>query len=127
MRLFPALLVVTASCGTANLWIERDADTRVLCWAPIVLPEGAESATYELVIYEAEQGLPRGQVHRRIGLTETRHVPRVLAPGEYVWTVRARYRHNGREWATRWRHETSPVVPPLALAANPAYDGFVVK
>ncbi len=45
----------------------------------------------------------RGRVVRQLPRVEgTECTLSGLAPGDYIWSVRARFRVDGREWITRW-------------------------
>lgn len=70
---------------------------------PAVL-EGIRDVTYDLKIWDMDDGVPVRLVYERYGLAEPSHrVETALAAGrEYAWSFRARFVLGGLPMATRW-------------------------
>lgn len=77
----------------------------VLAWVapPVASRSDLGPVCYDLRVWSAVGGYPRSLVYSATGVRGTHHcvVPE-LWPGDYVWTVRARYRIGGRPRATAW-------------------------
>lgn len=67
---------------------------------------------YDLRIWKAEGGYPEPLVYDREGLPESSHeLTRPLEPGtQYFWSVRARFKVDGRDEVTRWAFITNAFV-----------------
>lgn len=102
MLLPVALLLACASPMGMTLWTVHDERGLVLNWQPIEVGAGIEEFGYELVVFQAVQKLPREQVLRVEGLTATQYLAVGLPRGDYVFSVRGRYRRDGQVWATDW-------------------------
>lgn len=76
---------------------------------------------YEVVVWTAAFHQPRNVVVRVEGLHTNSFATSCLPPGRYVWSVRARYRRAGVEWATRWLG-----TGPWAMVPEPGFDTFEV-
>lgn len=80
-----------------------------------------KDVTYELIVAEAEYGVPAAIVYRR-ELSESAHrIETTLSPARhYFWTVRARFQLDGRQRVTEWAatragESSSGAVAPPAL------------
>ncbi len=93
-------------------------------------PKRISDVTYELNIWKATEGYPYEPVYDREGLAEPSHkVELPLEPStDYIWTVRARFRLDGRTRVSEWGMSRYPGVPvfqsPADVVPNPNYYRF---
>lgn len=103
-----AALLTLAAAACAPTMTSRVEKGRVhLTWEAIPVPADATEMRYEVEIHTAEQGLPISHLRTITRLEKADCDPGFLAPGDYVWSVRARYRRLDREWVTRWRTQAN--------------------
>lgn len=83
----------------------RDLDRRELNPATL---QGIGDVTYDLKIWETEEGERSRLVYTRTGLPNPEHaMEESLAPdSRYFWSVRARFSSDGQPMATRWAHSS---------------------
>jgi hypothetical protein len=113
-----ALALAVTACQSTMASRERHGAT-LLTWQTPRLPSGASDVRYEVAIHAAEQGLPVRQVQLLTRLAVNELDASSLPPGDYLWTVRARYRRAGADWVTRWQ-----TMPNTSASAIEPQRGF---
>ncbi len=113
-----ALALAVTACQPTMATRQLDGAT-LLTWQAPTLPADASDVCYEVAIHAAEQGLPVRRVRLVTRLTVQELDPGSLPPGDYVWSMRARYRRVGAEWVTRWL-----TMPGAAAVAVEPQRGF---
>jgi len=85
---------------------------------------GVSDVTYELIILKDENGRTPVEVYRRTGLTDSSHTVKTpLEPGtEYLWSVRAWYRLDGKPGRTQWAFSRQPFILQYMPMGNPLAD-----
>src|SRR5207249_2966768 len=99
----------------------------MLRWEKYPPTEGVKWVVYDLKVYREEKGAPGRLLEEKAALAEPNfQFQKELDPcAKYFWSVRARFRIEGRDQATEWgvvqipgRDRWVPVVP------DPAYYRF---
>jgi len=101
----PGLLLLGACAADPPRYVEYGPGGPVLRWLPHPLGPDETDLRYEVAIHEVERGLPRRRVVFATDLATPSYAPAGLPRGDYLWSVRTRFRRDGADWVTRWDAE----------------------
>lgn len=125
---------VTRAAGDILDWTKVDSLQPTFRWEPfpgthqaydgarivpfvVVEKESVRDVTYDFKIWTVARGAPRELAYEREGLTEpSHHLERPLQPDtKYYWSVRARFRLDGKPRTTEWSRSSIPLPSASAL------------
>ena len=141
-RLLLAALLLPAACAVRTHasgllpeqppapGFEADSLRPTLRWEAFAPPAdlAVSDITYEVRLFTADADLPENAFYARTGLRDPRHtIETTLEPDRtYFWTVRARFRVDGRERHTQWSGFARPDAR-IALVPQPPPAYFPLR